>query len=268
MLTDTHAVRNYFGKLGLDREIADIYLALHTHGPQNISALARNSGVERTRIYRLIDKLMVSNLIEVETHSARGVIKAAPITNLHILINEREQELKNLQDELGLIEQVLARNSLSDPATRVQFYQGPQGIKQMLWNELNAKGEIRGYSNRILEEATGKKYMKRWTEEFEKRQLQARLLINDEFIASWQHGRKTIGTDTLVKSMRYHHISPKHFKLTHLCDMYDNVVGYFHWKDGEVFGIEIYNQAIADSQAQLFELLWEKSQPYDLKRAG
>ncbi len=90
MVSDS-AVRTYFSKLGLEREIADIYLALHAHGPQTISALSRNSGVERTRIYRLVDKLLLSNLIELESHSKRGIVKAAPVSNLRILINQKEQ---------------------------------------------------------------------------------------------------------------------------------------------------------------------------------
>jgi DNA-binding MarR family transcriptional regulator len=264
MLTDTLAIRNYFAKLGLETEVADIYLALHTHGPQAISQLARTSHVERTRIYRLIDTLLASNLIEVETRYKRGVIKAAPISNLRILITQKEQDLRSLQDELELIEQVLARNSLSSPATRVQFYQGSEGIRQMLWNELNAKTEILGYNYRILEESTGKKFMERWTEAFEERQLHCRLLSGDDFAKSWAEGTKKtsgIGTGQRVKGMDYHCIAPADFRITHSCNMYDNVVGYYHWKDGEVFGIETYNQEIADSQRQFFELLWAKSQP-------
>jgi sugar-specific transcriptional regulator TrmB len=142
MLTDTTAIRSYFKKLGFEPEIADIYLALHAHGPQTISELSRNARVERTRIYRLIDKLLESNLIEVETRYKRGLMRAAPIANLHILISQKEQELKGLQDELELIEQVLARNSLSNPATRVQFYQGPAGIRQMQWNLFRAKRTV------------------------------------------------------------------------------------------------------------------------------
>lgn len=90
MLTDTGAVKAYFAKLGFESEIADIYLALHTYGAQTISELSRNSKVERTRIYRLIDRLMESNLIELETRYKRGAIKAAPIANLNILISQKE----------------------------------------------------------------------------------------------------------------------------------------------------------------------------------
>jgi sugar-specific transcriptional regulator TrmB len=261
MLTDTGAVRTYFAKLGLENEIADLYLALHTHGPQSISELSRTSGVERTRIYRLIDRLMETNLIEVESHYKRGIIKAAPIANLHILINEREKELQGLQDELGLIEQLLARNSLSSPASRVQFYHGPQGIRQMLWNRVNAKTEVVGYSYRILDEITGRAFMERWVGAVEEKGQKARILLNDEFAKSWKENKPKVMVQRRIGGMQYHWIDEKHLKITHGCAIYDNIVAYTNWKDTDVFGVEIYNQQIADTQRQLFEQLWPLSKP-------
>lgn len=263
MLPDKDAIRTYFAKLGLEPEIADIYLALHAHGPQTISELSRNSRVERTRIYRLIDKLLESNLIEVETHYKRGIVKAAPIANLHILINEKEQELKSLQDELGLIEQVLGRNSLSSPVTRVQFYQGREGIRQMFWNELRAKTEIVGYVYRIVDEPNGRKFMERYWEEFRTRNLHMRLISGDTFAESWKDANATFGQgySQKVGNIDYHYISPDIFPITHLCETYDDVVMYCNWKDNGLFGIEIYNQEIADAQRAQFEMLWAKSQP-------
>ena len=259
------AIRAYFAKLGLEVEIADIYLALHAHGPQTISALARNARVERTRIYRLIDKLLASNLIEVESHYKRGIVKAAPIANLHILINEKAQELKSLQDELGLIEQVLARNSLSSPTARVQFYHGREGARQMFWNELRAKTEIVGYNYRVIDESTGKQFMTRWGTEFAERKLHMRLIASDDFRQSWQDANKTFGPSysQRIPGVDYHYISPDFFKITHSCEIYDDVVLYCDWKDGELFGLEIYNRSIADAQRQFFEMLWAKSRPED-----
>jgi sugar-specific transcriptional regulator TrmB len=257
MLTDTSAIRTYFRKLGLETEIADLYLALHAHGPQTISELSRNSKVERTRIYRLIDKLMESNLIEVESRYKRSVVKAAPIANLHILITEKENELKSLQDELRLIEQVLARNSLSSPATRVQFYHGPEGIRQLRWNQLRTKTEHVGYAYRVTGEGSGKAFGKSWAEEFESRGLHKRLLINDEFIDSWKRHKPA----RRIGGIQYNYIDPQIFKILNITDVYDDVTVYFQWKNGEVFGIEIYNQDIADMQRQMFEMLWAKSKP-------
>ncbi len=263
MLANTDTIKTYFAKLGLEPEIADIYIALHEHGPQTISELSRSSRVERTRIYRLVDSLLASNLIEVESHYKRGIIKAAPIANLHILINEKEQELKSLQDELGLIEQVLGRNSLSSPVTRVQFYQGREGIRQMFWNELRAKSEIVGYAYRIIDEPNGKKFMEHYWEEFHKRKLRQRLISGDEFLKSWDDANVTFGQgySQRVDDIVYHYISPDVFPVTHACEIYDNVVMYCNWKDNELFGIEIYNQEIADAQRAMFEILWSRSVP-------
>jgi len=49
------------------------------------------------------------------------------------------------------------------------------------------------------------------------------------------------------------------FAITHGMVVYDNVTAYFNWKDSEIFGVEIYNQEIADTQRQLFNLLWDKA---------
>ncbi len=260
MLTDTSAIRTYFSKLGLEAEIADIYLALHANGPQSISELSRNSKVERTRIYRLIDKLLESNLIEVESHYKRGIIKAAPIANLNILISQKEQELKGLHDELGLIEQVLARNTLSNPATRVQFYHGPEGFKQMFWNEPTPKSEVLCIIYEVVQPKTNIKFFERWIDRANKNEVQYREIHGDHFRKSKLAWNET-NTNHQLKYYNARYISPKIYPISHSMVVYDNVVAFNNWKDGEIFGIEIYNQDIADSQRAFFELLWGKAVP-------
>src|SRR5690348_4862316 len=94
MLGDTQAIRAYFFKLGLSSEIADIYLALYAYGEQTISQLARRSGVERTRIYRLMEELQATGLIEIEAQYKRKIVRAAPVSNLQILLSKKEQDLQ------------------------------------------------------------------------------------------------------------------------------------------------------------------------------
>ncbi|HEX9153228.1 MAG TPA: helix-turn-helix domain-containing protein [Candidatus Saccharimonadales bacterium] len=258
MATEENAVRTYFAKLGLASEIADIYLALYTNGPQNISELSRSSGVERTRIYRLIDKLLDTNLIELESHYKHGVIKAAPIANLNILISKREQELKSLQDELELIEQVLARNSISSPATRMQFYNGSAGVKQMYWNETKSKGEICCILHYTMQIKTDSRFFERWVARCNERNLHFRGIIDDEFIAGHRLWYTNHDNEKL-KHWSSRHIDKDEFAIPHGTVIYDDVVAFFNWKDQEVFGVEIYNKSIADTQRQFFEMLWEKS---------
>ncbi len=260
MLTDTNAVRAYFAQLGLDKEIADIYLALHTHGPQTISELSRNSRVERTRIYRLIDQLLSSNLIEVESHYKRGVIKAAPIANLNILISQKEQELKSLQNELGLIEQTLARNSLSSPATRVQFYQGPEGIRQMQWNLFRARHDILSIMHGPMQDTTGDAFFKRWTDRWNDGEWRCRILLDEHFLERsnlWHERNPGVVPKAHVSRV----LDSAKFPIKFEVDIYDDVVAYYNWHEGEIFGIEIYNKDIAQFQRTFFEMLWLQANP-------
>jgi DNA-binding transcriptional ArsR family regulator len=255
---DKDVIRSYFATLGLEAEIADLYLALHLHGPQTISKLSRSSGVERTRIYRLLGRLREASLVEVESHYKRSIIKAAPIANLRILINQKEGELEALQGKLDILEQALVRSSLSSPTTRVQFYHGPEGIRQMLWNELQNKSGLLGYRFQILDAGTGLTFMDRWAVEFESQNLRCRVLYGDDFVQSW-HNRRPPGRR--IDGVEYRFIDPNIFPITHSCDVYDDVTLYFNWRGEEVFGIEIYNQQIADAQRVLLHGLWDQSTP-------
>jgi hypothetical protein len=44
-------------------------------------------------------------------------------------------------------------------------------------------------------------------------------------------------------------------------DIYDDIVSYYNWHEGEVFGVEIYNKHVANAQRTFFEMLWAKSKP-------
>lgn len=223
MATPVDTIRTYFGKLGLESEIADIYLALHTHGPQNISELSRSSGVERTRIYRLIDQLLESNLIEVESKGTRGVVKAAPIANLHILIRQKEEELRSLQDELGLIEQVLARNSLSSPGLRLQLYYGRDGIRHMLNGELRATEGVIGYEGKSPREYVGKDFWEDWQKRLKKHEITRQITAGE-----------LLGTKKATS-----------------CSIYGDVVAFYLWKDGDMYGVELYSKELAAAQTAL-----------------
>lgn len=248
-------IQTYFTKLGFEHEIADIYLALYRHGPQTMSSLSRLSGVERTRIYRLIDSLLDSGLIELESGYKRGVLRAAPIANLNVLISKREQELQNLQDDLHLLEQVLTPNSLDTPATRVQVYKGADGVKQMFWNQTKASTEVICILKENMQSKTDLRFFERWVNAMNSAGIAARGIVGDAFRKSQQDWYQQHSNEKLrLWDERY--VSDEKFLITHSIITYNDVVGHYNWHDGEIFGIEIYNSDIAQMQRQVFELLW------------
>ncbi len=262
MLNDTQAVRAYFFKLGLSSEIADIYIALCAYGPQSISELSRHSGVERTRIYRLQKELIASNLVEVETHYKRSIFRAAPITNLQVLISKKEQEVRELHEELARLHKDIQGASLVSPTTRVQVYQGVDGVKQMLWNETKGQSENLSILYENMQIRTNITFFERWARMCNKRKLPFRSIISDHFITTQKEWYQARANERLA-NWQGRYVPDGVFLITHSTVVYDNVTAYYNWKDGEVFGIEIHNQEIANAQHQFFEMIWSLSLPFD-----
>lgn len=253
-------IRDYLTQLGYDPDIARLYIALYTHGPQNLSQLSRYAGIERTRVYRLLDELTNSNLLETETHYKRHIYKAAPISNLRITISRREQQLKNLSDELEKLEETLPANSLRSPASRIQFYQGPEGIRQMLWNQTKAKTEIFCILHENVQSYTGSAFFERWVRKYNERSIRSKGIIGDDFIASqkqwYAHNR-----NEMLEFWEARYVPAEVFPITYNQVIYNNVVAHYNWRGTEVFGIELYNSEIALTQRHLFKLLWQKASP-------
>lgn len=261
MPNDITPMHNYFAKLGLEPEVADLYLTLHAYGPQSLLQLARNARMERTRVYRLIDSLSDAGLLEIETHYKRKIYKAAPITNLQVLLSKKEQDIRALNSELQGLHAELSQ-TLHSPLSHVQFYKASDGLKQMFWNQTRANGETISILYENMQNRTNSAFFERWVERCNQRNLQFRSLIGDHFIGTQQQWYAGHSNERLRDwSARY--IPANVFPITHSMVCYDDVVAYYNWQGGEVFGIELYNQEIADAQRNLFEMLWSQGQLVD-----
>ena len=122
----------------------------------------------------------------------------------------------------------------------------------MVWNVLKATTEVVGYTYRDLADFVGQKFMDDFAAEFIRRNLVIRDVFGDEYKSKWNPADNWAGH---VKS-RY--LPDKILTIPHQMDIYDDVVSFYNWHEGEVFGVEIYNGKVARLQKQLFELAWEK----------
>lgn len=258
----TSKLRTYFAQIGLNAEIADIYLALCKYGPQSLLGLSRNAGIERTRLYRLVDALVATQLIEIEEEYKRKTYKAAPIANVQILLSKKQQELNNLHDTLQELQAELNHAVFAAPHAHVQFYQGKEGVKQMLWNETRAQGENLSILHGNMQAYTNEAFFTRWAERCNARGITFRSVASDHFLQSQNAWYKAHNNSKLAKwSGRY--VPSDVFSITHSTVIYDDVVAYYNWEDGETFGSEVHNKQIAHTQRQFFELLWNLGKPIE-----
>ena len=262
MANNIEPLRSYLAHLGLSPKIAEIYHALQAYGPQTISELARTSGVERIQIYRLLDELKASGLVEIEVQYKRSVLHAAPITTLQILLAKREQELKDLQQEYSSLTAALSTQTMESATTRVQFYEGMDGIKQLLWNQTKARGENLAILYDNIQHKTNLSFFERWAHRCNERGMHFRSIIGDHFIQTQQDWYAEHANERL-EHWQARYVTDSTFSIPYTVATYDDVVVHYNWNDERMFGIEIHNPAVAQVQRQFFELLWRSGTVVD-----
>lgn len=253
-------LHHYFASLGLSPILADLYQALHTHGAQTISELSRNAKVERTQIYRLLDELKASGLIEVEVHYKRNIIRPAPVANLQVLIAKKEQELKDVKTFYPKIAADFSQQKLGVNPARVQFYEGIEGIKQMIWGQTKTKGENLSILHSNMQNQTNQAFFERWAIKCNEANIHFRSLVNGAFLEtqrSWYQDHR----NEKLEHWQGRYISNEHFPITYSIVVYNDIVLHYNWSEGATFGIEIHSADIAATQRQFFELLWQQAAP-------
>ena len=136
---------------GLDKIEVDIYLFLLENGSKTPLDLSRETNINRSRIYRYLDKLKAKKLIE-ESNIGRGLkLKASDPQNLELLIHEQEYSLQKQKEMFPeIMNELSSLPSRLENKFEIKHYDGLDGLKQMMWNQLAAKKEILlyGYQTR------------------------------------------------------------------------------------------------------------------------
>jgi hypothetical protein len=144
---------------------------------------------------------------------------------------------------------------MESPLTRVQFYHGSNGTKQMFWNQSKSKTDTMSILFETMQSKTNSAFFERWVSKCNEQNLHFRGIVGDNFLKDLQTWYGTHSNERLEHwDARY--ISPDIFPIAHSTITYNDVVSYYNWKDGEIFGIEIYNEEIASTQRRIFEMLW------------
>ncbi|MFA9288330.1 MAG: TrmB family transcriptional regulator [Weeksellaceae bacterium] len=252
------ALDTFLTQLGFTVEEKSIYTALVTRGSMTILELSKAAGVNRTKIYRLLDELKKRGIILEVVEEYKTVLKAAEIHNLEQLVKEQEAKAALLRESFPHVVSMLhPMMNLQQPGTEVIMYRGVEGIKQMIWNTLEAKSEIVGYTYREMDELVGETYDQSWREEFKARDLSMRDIYSDVYLESIK-GKKD---NQLVSDLKFEsrYIAEKHLTINHQIDIYNDIVAFYSWQGEEIYGVEIHNAKLAQMQRQMFEIVWNIS---------
>lgn len=258
---NTDRVIEFVQKMGFSAEAAKVYQALVLNGSMSLSELSRESGVERTRLYRQVPEWVADGLIqELLAYKSRRFAAVEP-TMLASKLAEQKKLIAELELQIPDIEQI-ASEAMGRQKTQVKYYRGVEGIKQILWNESKAKSEIVAYTYRNLIEVVGKEFFEEYARELEKNKVKMRDLRADAFMES---AKREIFVRRHIEKSSWRYLPDSSMNLTHNLDVYDDVIAMYYWDDNEVWGVEIQNARMAAMQRSIFETLWGIAKKVELR---
>ncbi len=236
-------------KLGLGDKEAKTYLALLGMGETTATKLAERTGITRTLIYEIADKLVEKGLVS-------SVVKEGA---KHFSASEPEFLLKDLEEKtedlIGVMPDLNAIMASTKEETKVELYRGRKGLNSILKMLITDGNDY--YITGGGQEACH--YFEHENRVFVKRAAKAgingHLLVrkNDDFF--------------IGKLERFRYLSPQLISLVSNI-AWGNKTAIFVWSE-PYYVILIENEKIAKSNISTFEYLWdiaEKPTKADVKQ--
>jgi sugar-specific transcriptional regulator TrmB len=242
---------------GLTEEMAKIYEILLKQGPKTAGKLAKKAELKRGLTYKTLERLLEKQLVEKSEEDAKvAVFSATHPLKLQDLVEARQNRAKNAQLAVeNALPALVSDFNLLIGKPGVIFYEGDSGIKKVVFDSLNTKGEIYQY---IDNEAANKLFPIINAEYTKKRKelgiIKKMITIDSEFIRKNKDKYDREFSDI-------HLIDGNRFPFVTALQIYDNKVSYITLSKNKKIGIIIDDPYIAGMHKTIFEFMWEKTKP-------
>ena len=114
---------------GLTEGEIKVYLALLEIGSTTSGPIIKKSGISRSIIYTILEKLMNKGLVSYLTKEKTKYFQAAQPNKLLEYIEEKEEKIRQSKGEIEKILPILIKKQESAKQSEVQLYQGLKGVR-------------------------------------------------------------------------------------------------------------------------------------------
>ena len=241
---------------GLSDEEGKVYLYLLKRGFVGALELSRELRMGRTKAYRLLDKLQVKQLVELKVDERGMKFGATHPGKFGQLVTSKEQEVEvlrqGLPDLVGQLEGLMRQN-LGE--SKVLYYEGVEGLKQVSYNITRAEGLVRVLEMEHLSEFVPVEFAEKVRREMVENRIKIRDLSNK---SSW--GDYTEVTELIENFAECRYISPEKLRINFEVLIYNDVYATYTYKEEKMFCVEIYNSELAQMQKDIYDFLWEQAE--------
>lgn len=238
-------------QMGLTSKHALIYEILSKKPATTPLQLSRETKLNRSSLYRYLEELRVSGLVELVLGDKTSKYRASPDGFERYLASE-ELRVTSLKNEIPALLQELPKNEDRE-RSEIKYFQGKEGLKQMLWNVVASGHEFVGLGYQDWNTSVGRAFAERLRQKNIETGARSREITNvtDDDLEYTSLGEK------YYKVYEHRGIDKTIIEIKHDTYIYGAVFAYYYHYQGEYFGVEIHNKEIARTERQMFEILWK-----------
>lgn len=237
--------------LGLNEAEGEIYDLLIQKGEKTVKDLTKLTDITRTNIYNVLTGLEELGLIEQIKKQKKTLFRPIHPNKLEGLLENEEKELKKAKLELSAnLPAIVSDYNLAVGKPGVRYFEGKEGLSQVMADSLLAKTEIYSY----VDVEAVQKYIKKENEQYVRKRMKLakkkKILVSDSvFNRKYfkQLGEKATDAKYLDYQMPGFNAAMQ---------IYDNKVSYITLQPEKMIGIIIEDELISKMQRALFEYTW------------
>lgn len=243
---------------GLNEDEACVYLDLLENGVETALKISRNTRLGRTKVYRILDKLIEQQLVKQQYQDAGFTFLAEEPQQLEMLLAKKEGEVSALRYLLPNVINTLQKHSGGGkPGSQVLYYHGKSGLTQVNFNVLKAKGEFMSY-----EVATADAYLDHNDAEELRKELVANKILTRTITNQTHIKPFTKVAEMVAKWWQIKYVDEKILKIQADIFIYNDVYAMCHYLEGkDIFCLEMHNEYLTKMQKEMFEVMWEVAEP-------
>lgn len=233
---------------------AKVYVALLSWGLTTIGNVVKNSGISRSKVYDILERLSQKGLVSKIMQNKIAHYEAESPTRITRFLEEKEKEIAKQKEELNSfipnLENIY-KNKKQDKS--VQVFMGKKGLKNFFENILELLDDKEEYIAFSVVEVPPEfeGYLTDWADKLNKNKIKIRAIFNENA------NKKRILEYSKQKFTRVK-IIEKEFDSPAVFNVYKNKVGILIWTS-EPLAIIIENKEVAKSFKRYFEIIWKHS---------
>jgi len=231
---------------GLNAKESAVYLACLALGQAGVTKISEESGVQRTYVYNILDKLLDMGFASKIESKSKDCYSAVEPDNIY---TNQIEKMKRFEGALPLFHTIQKR---SKTRPRVQFFEGEEGIMSAMNDSLRIpKGsEILSYSSGEGINMPSNEFQIEYIKRRIERNISVRAIAPDTENTRFY----TNNDEEQLRKTRL--VAPELFPFTNEINIYRNKVAIISLED-ELVAVVIESESIANGQRSIFELAWK-----------